>query len=147
MVANRIDAKLTKENQKAVLQALADIREQLPFLLELPPAEKNKLPKLGTKSRAFVDEALRLAEEAPDLIPDDFDLEDLERDLALYDNLQPLIFAVMQLQDLLLSTTTAAGSDAYSAALAIYEKAKAADEDETLTDLLDEMKEQAAPQQ
>jgi hypothetical protein len=144
MVANRIDAKLTKENQEAVLDALAEIRRQLPFLLELPPAEKNKLPKLGKKSRDFVEEALQLAEETPDLIPEDFDLDDLERDLALYDKLQPVIFAVMQLQDLLLGTATAAGSDAYSAALAIYEKAKAADKGEALTEILEEMREETA---
>jgi len=132
MVANRIEAHLTKEDQQAVLATLAEIREQLPFLLNLTAEERQALPKMGEKSRAFVDEALALARENPDMVPEDFDLEDMEEDIALYEGLQPILFAVMQLEDLLLSSAVAASSDAYSAALEIYERAKEAGKGEAL---------------
>lgn len=143
MVANRIEAHLTEEDQQAVLDALAEIRERLPFLLNLTAEERQALPKMGERSRSFVDEALALARDNPDLIPDDFDLEDLEEDIALYDGLQPILFAVMQLEDLLLSSAVAASSDAYSAALEIYERAKDAGQGEVLEDRLSEIEEAA----
>lgn len=143
MVANRIEAHLTKEDQQAVLDALAQIRERLPFLLNLTAEERQALPKMGEKSRAFVDEALDLAQDNPDLAPENFDLEDMEKDIALYDGLQPILFAVMQLEDLVLSSAVAASSDAYSAALEIYERAKDAGEGDALEARLSEIEEAA----
>ncbi len=143
MVANRIEAHLTKEDQQEVLDALAEIRELLPFLLNLTAEERQALPKMGERSRAFVDEALALARENPELTPEDFDLEDMEEDIALYDNLQPILFGVMQLEDLLLSTAVAASSDVYSAALEIYERAKGEGKAEKLEARLSEIEEAA----
>ncbi len=144
MVANRIEAHLTKEDQQAVLDALAEIRERLPFLLNLTAEERQALPKMGDKSRAFVDEAMALAQDNPDLIPEDFDLDEMEEDVALYDDLQPILFAVLQLEDLLLSSAVAASSDAYSVALEIYERAKKAGKGDALEAQLAEIEEAAA---
>ncbi len=143
MVANRIEAHLTEEDRQAVLNALAEIRERLPFLLNLTAEERQALPKMGEKSRAFVNEALALALKNPDLCPEDFDLEDMKEDIALYDHLQPILFGVMQLEDLLLSSAVAASSDAYSAALEIYERAKEEGQGEALEARLAEIEEAA----
>lgn len=139
MVVNRVDATLSPEDQKAVLEAIRDIRDRLPFLTDLTTGERQALPKVGEKGRAFIDTALEVAEENPDMLPDEFDVEGLRRDIHLYDKLQPILFALMQLQDLVLDTTAAVSGDAYSAALEIHEQAKAAGKSDALDELLEDM--------
>jgi hypothetical protein len=139
MVVNRVDATLSKSDQEAVLEAIRSIRKQLPFLTELTTGERQAMPRMGEKSRAFVDQALELAREDPDLLPEDFDVEGMERDLELYDALQPLLFSVMQLQDLMFDTSIAVSGDAYSAALAIHEQAKEVGKGEALDEIVEEM--------
>ncbi|MFP4344940.1 MAG: hypothetical protein ACLFU8_09625 [Anaerolineales bacterium] len=139
MVVNRVDATLSKADQQAILDAIRSIRERLPFLTELTTGERQALPRMGEKSRAFVDKALELAREDPDLLPEDFDVEGMERDLELYDALQPLIFSVMQLQDLMFDTSIAVSGDVYSAALAVHEQAKEVGQAEALDEIVAEM--------
>ncbi len=139
MVVNRVDATLSKSDQEAVLEAIRSIREQLPFLTELTTGERQAMPRMGEKSREFVNKALDLARKDPDLLPEDFDVEGMERDLELYDALQPLLFSVMQLQDLMFDTSIAVSGDAYSAALAIHEQAKEADKAAPLDEIVEEL--------
>ncbi len=141
MVTNRVDATLSHEDQQAILESIRDIRDRLPFLTQLTTGEREALPRMGEKSHAFVDTAVALAKEHPDLLPEGFEPEDVERDIQLYDELQPLIFAVMQLQELLLDTTIALSGDIYGAALKIHQRAKDAGKAEPLDEILHEMEE------
>lgn len=58
MAQNRISASLSTSDRDAVLAAITQIRQKLPFLIDLTADERRALPKLGDKSRAFV-ESLR----------------------------------------------------------------------------------------
>ncbi len=59
---NHINATLSVADRDAVINAVAQIRTLLPFLIDLSPDERQALPKMGDKSRAFVQQALQLAE-------------------------------------------------------------------------------------
>lgn len=59
---NRIVATLSVADRDKVLDSIAQIRTLLPFLIDLTPEERQALPKMGDKSRAFVSQALQLAE-------------------------------------------------------------------------------------
>ncbi len=59
---NRIDAVLTDADRDNVLTIINDIRARLPFLIDLTIEDRQSLPKMGDKSRAFVSQALALAE-------------------------------------------------------------------------------------
>jgi hypothetical protein len=50
----RISASLSQKDQEAVMEAMATIKEKLPFLIDLTANERKSLPKLGDKSRGFV---------------------------------------------------------------------------------------------
>ncbi|MHC5613511.1 MAG: hypothetical protein ACYTXA_21560 [Nostoc sp.] len=54
MAENRISANLAPADKEAVMQAIATIREKLPFLVDLTPEDRRKILKMGDKSRAFV---------------------------------------------------------------------------------------------
>ncbi len=139
MTTNQISATLTQTDREAVLAAVATIREKLPFLLDLTAEERRSLPKMGDKSRAFVSKALEVARQNPDFLPRSFDLDEMKRDVELFESLYPVFLALTQLQELVDDTVVAVGSDAYAAALLIYNFAKASGKGSGLDAVADEM--------
>lgn len=134
---NRIDATLSDADRQAVLDALQTIRIKLPFLASLTAEERQALPKMGDKSRAFVAQALAIAEQNDSFLPRSFDIAEMRKDVTIAESLYPIIVAVTQLKELLDDTYKLAGSDAYSAALVIYSSAKTHGQGEALEALLD----------
>jgi len=120
-----ISAALTQADRDAVMAAVATIKQKLPFLIDLTLEERKALPKMGDKSRAFVSKALEVATQNPDFLPRSFDLEEMRKDVQLFEAMYPIVMALTQLQELLDDTYVTVGSEAYSAALQVYSYAKA----------------------
>jgi hypothetical protein len=139
MPENRVSASLSQTNQQAVLDAIQTIREKLPFLIDLTPDERRSLPKLGDKSQAFVTQALTVATQNPDILPRAFDVAEFQQDVNLLAALQPLTAALTQLQELVEDTYLKVGSEAYAAALAVYQYAKASGKGAALDGLIQGM--------
>ena len=95
------------------------------------------LPKMGDKSRAFVSRAADVAAQNPDFLPRAFDVDELRRDVALYEALQPVALALTQLQELVEDTLMEVGSEAYVAALLVYNSARNSGQGAALDDLAD----------
>jgi len=127
MAKNRVNATVEPEAIESVMQAIADIRGFLPFLIDLSLEERKTLARMGDKSRAFVDRAYDLAVQNPDFLPRSFSIDDMKMSVELFDAMHPLIMAIRQLLELMDDTYKAVGADAYSAALAVYNYAKASD--------------------
>ncbi|BAY14332.1 hypothetical protein NIES2109_43280 [Nostoc sp. HK-01] len=139
MAENRISANLTAADKDAVMQAIATIKEKLPFLIDLTTEDRRTIVKMGDKSRAFVSKALEVATQNPNFLPRSFDIEEMRRDLALYEALYPVLLSLTQLQELVDDTCMASGSEAYTAALAVYNYAKASGDVAGLDSVIDEM--------
>ncbi|MBW4630425.1 MAG: hypothetical protein KME30_00540 [Iphinoe sp. HA4291-MV1] len=139
MAENRISASLSQTDRQAVMQAIASIREKLPFLIGLTIEERKSLPKLGDKSRAFVAKALEVATQNPDFLPRSFDLSEMRRDVELFEALYPVLLSLTQLQELVNDTVMAVGSEAYAAGLMVYNYAKANGKGTGLDAVVDDM--------
>ncbi len=139
MQESRVSGTLSAEDQAAVMQAIATIRERMPFLTDLTPEERRALPKMGNKSRTFVTKALDVAIQNMGIVPRAFDVDEFKRDVELALALFPILTALDQLQELVDDTYVAVGSEAYAAALLIYNVAKAHGKGEGLDVALDEM--------
>jgi hypothetical protein len=126
MPANRVNATLSPEQAQVVQAALATLRANLPFLIDLTPDERKGMLKFGEKNRSFVAKAYAIAEQHPEILPGTFNLADLQADVGLVESLYPLLHSVTDLQGKLEDTYFAAGSEAYAGALLIYQYAKAA---------------------
>ena len=120
-----ISTTLTQTDREAVMGAVATIKAKLPFLVDLTLEERKALPKLGDKSRAFVGKALEVATQNPDFLPRSFNLEEMRKDVQLFEALYPIVVALTQLQELLDDTYVTVGSEAYASALQVYTYAKA----------------------
>ncbi|MCU7844892.1 MAG: hypothetical protein KZQ93_13760 [Candidatus Thiodiazotropha sp. (ex Monitilora ramsayi)] len=138
MSQNLVSAEFTAEEQQAILASIQQI-QSLPFLIGLSNKDKQRLNKMGNKSLGFVDQALNLARQNPDILPSRLDLEEFERDVALYHALHPINTALSKLSELVDGTLLAVGSDAYTAALDVYAYAKMANGVTGLEDLRDAM--------
>jgi hypothetical protein len=94
---------------------------------------------MGDKSRAFVRKCLEVANQNPGMLPRAFDLEEFGRDVALDEALLPIAESVRQLAEMIDDTNTAVRSDAYLAALMVYQSAKRAGKGTGLDGALDEL--------
>lgn len=139
MTLNQISATMTPTDRDAVLEAVATIKARLTFLMDLTPEQRKSLPKMGDKSQAFVIKALEVAMQNPEFLPRSFDLEEMRRDVELFQSLYPILLSLTQLQELVDDTVMAVGSDAYTAALMVYSFAKASGQGAGLDALADEM--------
>jgi len=139
MPENRVSAAISEADRQAVLAAIETIRQKLPFLIDLTPEQRRSLPKMGDKSRAFVGKALNVAQLNSDFLPRSFSVEEMKRDVALTEALQPIMASLTRLQEQVLDTYTEVGSEAYSAALVVYQYARTSGEAAGLEDLLDDM--------
>jgi hypothetical protein len=132
-----VKGELSADQQNAVMGLIGQIQNLLPFLIELNADERRALPKLGDKSRAFVEQGLVLAVQNPGILPRNFDWDEYQRDVSLVRQLEPLVLALGQLQGRLEDTFLAAGSDAYSQTLLVYQAAKLAGKNGALEQHLD----------
>ena len=139
MTATPISATLTQADRAAVMDAIATIKDRLPFLVDLSVEERKALPKMGDKSRAFVSKALEVAIQNPDFLPRSFDLDEMRKDVQLFEAIYPLVMALAQLQELMDDTYTLVGSEAYAAALQVYNYAKASGQGSGLDAAVDEL--------
>ncbi|MBD2199804.1 MULTISPECIES: hypothetical protein [Calothrix] len=134
-----ISATLAQKQRDEVLQAIATIKEKLPFLIDLTNEERKALPKMGDKSRAFVSKALEVASQNPEFLPRSFDLEEMRKDIQLFEALYPVLLSLSQLHELVDDTSLAVGSEAYAAALQVYNYAKASGQGGGLETVVEEM--------
>ncbi|SRR5579883_437421 len=134
-----ISATLDANDRETVMTALATIKAKLPFLIDLTADDRKAIPKMGDKSRAFVSKALEVATQNPDFLPRSFNLEELRKDVQLFEAMYPIVVALTQLQELVDDTCLAAGSEAYAAALQVYNYAKASGQGVGLDAVVGEM--------
>jgi hypothetical protein len=121
MPENRVSAQLGEAERQAVFAAIQTIRQKLPFLIDLTPEERRSLPRFGDKSRGFVEQALQVAEQNPDILPRSFDVGEMRNDVELLSALSSVHAALAQLFELVDDTLMEVGAEAYAAALLVYQ--------------------------
>lgn len=139
MSDNRVSASLSKEDREAVIAAFNTIKAKLPFLIDLTKEERVALPKMGDKSRAFVTKALEVATQNPDFLPRSFDIDEMRKDTELFEAMYPIMLVSSQIHELIEDTVMEVGSEAYAAALVVYNFAKASGKGAGLDGVVDEM--------
>lgn len=125
-MSNYVSADITPAKVTESLNSIASVRNNLPFLLKLDTSVKRMLPALEDGRAPFVTKCLQYAQKEPKILPPFVDIAELNRDITLFNNLQNLAREINRLADMINDTRIAAGSDAYVAALSIYNSAKQA---------------------
>ncbi|MBB1086954.1 hypothetical protein H4F99_00465 [Lysobacter sp. SG-8] len=118
---------MTTEQWSAVDEAITQLNTALePILVALATDQRKRLVKMGDGSEAFVRKSLDVFAENLDLLPRNFDLEEMRRDVASHDALHTRAVRLTQTMEKIHHTDTALGSDAMMAALRGYQFLKSA---------------------
>ena len=124
---NQISLQIPVEDQTAIYDALNVLQTKLvPHLVDLTPAERQEIPKMGDKTLAFVTKAQAHIEQNPTLVPPYLDTEQMKIDLDAVTELKKFLTPLKQLTDLVDDSYLLSGSEAYMAALAFYQYLKGA---------------------
>ncbi|HRI47048.1 MAG TPA: hypothetical protein PK559_08095 [Ignavibacteriaceae bacterium] len=124
MAYQNLQAEVTEERKTQILDLIKQIQNQLPFLVNLSKDERETIFKMGDKSVAFVEKALEYAKMNPHLVPPYADIPELEQDLALAKQLQPIFLQLKTLFESVSDTYMAAGSEAMTAVTSFYNSVK-----------------------
>ncbi len=125
-MSNYISAEITAAKVTETLGLFTSAKANMPFLIKLENSAKRGMISLDDSRSPFVAKCLQYAQKEPKILPPFVDLVELNKDLTLFSNLQNLAREVNRLADMLNDTRIAAGTDAYVAALSIYNSAKQA---------------------
>ena len=120
MEQNLISAEISAADALAVEQLLTQVKEKLPFLLTLSPEQRQYLTKSGNTYKPFIDKALEVINQYPQIFLELFDKEEFKRDADLVKTLEPILLKMKSLTDALEDTVTALKSDSMVAALEVY---------------------------
>lgn len=132
MPQNLISYQLTSADLAAVDGALKTLEDRLASLIDLTPVQRRTLVKMGDKSEAFARKAVEVLNNNPNLLPGNFDLAELRRDLAGFDQLRSRLMRVARIYERMADSQLALGSDVMSATLEGYAFLKVAGQGEGL---------------
>ncbi len=127
---NHVSARLSEEDLRAIHGALNVIRQNLPFLKSFREEERESLMHLGKTGRTFIRRALDLVMRDPGVLPRSFDEEEFAGDALLYGQLGEIGDLLKELHQQVVDTEAAVGTDAFTAALVVYQCGKMAQRSE-----------------
>ena len=84
MTYQNISAEVNTADLQIIKDAIATIRQKLPFLVNLTVAERKRLYKTGASRLSFVQNAKAAAKNNPSLLPACFDVDQFAADVNLF---------------------------------------------------------------
>lgn len=123
-MANQISAQLSEEDLNEILQAIATIRQKLPFLVKLSPDDKKKTAMLDDGRIPFASKALDYASREPSISPNPLLLEGAQIDSNLFGKLQSVDRELARLSEMVNDTRMLAGAELYEFARIVYKMSK-----------------------
>lgn len=123
-MANQINVQLSDDDLDEVLQAIANIRQKLPFLVKLSPEDKKKTAMLDDGRIPFASKALDYASREPSLSPNPLLLEEAQKDSSLFGKLQTVDRELARLSEMVSDTRMLAGAELYEFARVVYKMSK-----------------------
>src|SRR6185436_10118237 len=120
MTYQNISAEVTTADLQVIKDALATIRQKLPFLVNLTKAERKNLYKTGESRLSFVQNAKAVAQNNPGLLPAIFDVDQFASDVELFAVLTELTTMFKQLFSQSDDTRLAVGAASLAGASQVY---------------------------
>ncbi len=123
---NHVSARLSEEDKREIDKAIETIRERLSFLKKCNEEERAGMMQLGRVGRTFIGRALDLVKKSPGVLPRSFDENEFANDALLYAQLGEIGDKLQALHQSVVDTEAAVGTDAFTAALVVYQSGKLA---------------------
>ena len=124
MKQNLVSLEFSAAQLEAVDAALAVLEENLAELVTLTAVQRRKALKMGDGSEVFCRQTELVLRQNVGMVPADFELAELQQDIATLDALRPRLQRLRTLTDRADDTELALGSDIMSASYDGYALAK-----------------------
>ncbi|MBL7766283.1 MAG: hypothetical protein JNJ58_09335 [Chitinophagaceae bacterium] len=131
MSYSNLSVGLTPTQITSVNDAITHIKDELNFLVQLTPEEKQSLSKLGDHGFSYVHKAIEYAGFNPHVIPPSMNYEEGKKDMQLFLDLRVFEKRLRQLLETVEDTRTAAGVEAKNFADQFYALVKLAAQNKT----------------
>lgn len=122
---NLLSTSIPDKDIDEILDAIKFINDKLPDLVKLNKEELDSLHKTGKTTIDFVLENLKAAENKPELVPADVDLNEIKKDVKLIHAIYKILNPLKKLEKKLEDSALLAGSEAYLPSISIYNAMKA----------------------
>jgi len=124
MIETHITMTISPPQVEAVLVNLKTITDSLPDLIELNADQRKSMAHYSDKDLGFIQKALQIAEQHPEIFPSSFKLEAMQRDVDTLQQLNILLHAVDLLSAKFQDSRFAAGNQSLSQARTVYQFVK-----------------------
>lgn len=115
-----ISASITPAQKTTIKSNVAAIAVILSFLTSLTPKQRKTFFKMGTKSVSFVQFALQVAQNNPQILPSGFNVSEFAKDVTLSADLLELQTVVLPLAEGISDTLLQVGTEAIAQANKVY---------------------------
>jgi len=123
-MSNYISASLPAEDKAKALDLIAQLKTIFSNGIKLSNEQKKSLPKLDDVRLPFTEKGLVYGGKQPMIVPPYTDLAEYNKDLTFYKDTSEIASELESLVEIVIDSRMAAGADAYTAALSIYNSAK-----------------------
>ncbi len=118
--ANKISTSIKNNDVEEILSQINKIDKKLKNLVALSDEERQSIPHMGNATVSFVFDVLEKAKRYPELIPEEVDLEEIQKDADLIASINKVYKPLKDLIKKLEDSALVASSEAYFPALAIF---------------------------
>lgn len=123
-MSNYVSAVLTAANITTIQGQIKSLQTGMPFLIKFTNEQKKAVALMDDSRVRFVEKALQYGKTEPKIVPPYTDMAELGKDLDLFKAMRDIVADINRLTEMINDTRMAAGTDAYTAALSIYNSAK-----------------------
>ncbi|MCP4438281.1 MAG: hypothetical protein GY810_04990 [Aureispira sp.] len=117
---NRLSARMSDETIKEVKDLIGQIEDKMSFLITLTEDERHQIPVMSRSTELFVADTLQTAHQCREALPAYVDVDELLKDVDLYDSLTRVLLPLNRLRDKIKDTKKLAGAEAYSSSSILY---------------------------
>ncbi|MBI2721321.1 MAG: hypothetical protein HYX39_04015 [Bacteroidetes bacterium] len=111
MSNSKISAVITPAQKASIKKNVDALKKSLNFLINLSKKERQSLFKMGPKSVSYVELALQIAKNYPGILPLNFNVKDMEKDLQLAVALNDISTMLIPLMESIEDTEMAVGGE------------------------------------
>ena len=124
MVENKVSVVLTSEQQAQIHSGLDELLTQLAWTVTLTPEDRKRRLKASSGTEAFLNSALQLGQQHPEILPRGLDMEEMNKDVLTRSYLLGVRAKLAELLTRVEDTMMVCGSEAFHAGLHVYSAAR-----------------------
>ena len=123
---NKVSAEFSVQSQQEVKSLIEQIEQQMPFLQEISDVEKKGKQNMGDGAVSFVNTALNIAQNEPNILTVGFDTLEFQKDVDLINALQKTRQQLMTLLENINNIMRIGGQEAMQQSNEVYANVKIA---------------------